>query len=144
MPSLPMLEAIQTLNHRYSLEVVSRTILDLDSGTAETEARLNNFVDCSQIPMLTMNLLQALPKTPLRERIVRDGCCEGNRMPRSTRRARRVRAHGRRAKRAGWNWRRRSCPGCDRAIFSRRSDAGLDAPAAENTRFCHRQQALSS
>jgi hopanoid C-2 methylase len=66
--SLPMLEAIQTLN-RYGLEVVSGIILGLDSDAAETEARLNNFVDCSQIPMLTMNLLQALPKTPLWERL---------------------------------------------------------------------------
>jgi radical SAM superfamily enzyme YgiQ (UPF0313 family) len=70
--SLPMLEAIQTLN-RYGLEVVSGIILGLDSDTAETEARLNNFVDRSQIPMLTMNLLQALPRTPLWERLVRDG-----------------------------------------------------------------------
>jgi radical SAM superfamily enzyme YgiQ (UPF0313 family) len=70
--SLPMLEAIQTLN-RYGLEVVSGIILGLDSDTAETEARLNNFVDRSQVPMLTMNLLQALPKTPLWERLVGDG-----------------------------------------------------------------------
>jgi hypothetical protein len=39
----------------------------------QTEARLNEFVDRSQIPMLTMNLLQALPKTPLWDRLARDG-----------------------------------------------------------------------
>jgi Domain of unknown function (DUF4070) len=52
---------------------LDESIAPLDSDTTETEARLNNFVDRSQIPMLTMNLLQALPKTPLWERLVRDG-----------------------------------------------------------------------
>jgi radical SAM superfamily enzyme YgiQ (UPF0313 family) len=70
--SLPMLEAIQTLN-RYGLEVTSGIILGLDSDTAETEARLKDFVDRSQIPTLTINLLQALPKTPLWERLAREG-----------------------------------------------------------------------
>jgi hopanoid C-2 methylase len=70
--SLPMMEAIQTLNS-YGLEVASGIILGLDSDTAQTEARLNEFVDRSQIPMLTMNLLQALPKTPLWDRLARDG-----------------------------------------------------------------------
>jgi len=68
--SLPMLEAIQTLN-RYGLEVVSGIILGLDSDTAATEGHLKDFIDCSQIPMLTMNLLQALPKTPLWDRLAR-------------------------------------------------------------------------
>jgi radical SAM superfamily enzyme YgiQ (UPF0313 family) len=70
--SLPMLEAIATLN-RYGLEVVSGIILGLDTDTAETEADLNAFVDRSGIPMLTMNLLQALPKTPLWDRLARAG-----------------------------------------------------------------------
>jgi len=69
--SLPMMEAIQTLNS-YGLEVVSGIIIGLDSDTGETETRLNNFVDRSQIPMLTMNLLQALPNTPLWDRLARD------------------------------------------------------------------------
>ena len=70
--ALPMMEAIRTLNS-YGLEVVSGIILGLDSDTAETEALLKNFVDHSQIPMLTMNLLQALPKTALWDRLARDG-----------------------------------------------------------------------
>jgi radical SAM superfamily enzyme YgiQ (UPF0313 family) len=70
--SLPMLEAIRTLNS-YGLEVAAGIILGLDSDTAQTEARLNDFIDQSQIPMLTMNLLQALPKTPLWDRLARDG-----------------------------------------------------------------------
>jgi hopanoid C-2 methylase len=70
--ALPMLEAIQTLNS-YGLEVVSGIILGLDSDTPETEARLTDFVNRSQIPMLTMNLLQALPKTALWDRLAKDG-----------------------------------------------------------------------
>ncbi len=70
--ALPLLEAIQTLNG-YGLEVASGIILGLDSDTPETEARLTDFVNRSKIPMLTMNLLQALPKTALWDRLARDG-----------------------------------------------------------------------
>jgi radical SAM superfamily enzyme YgiQ (UPF0313 family) len=70
--ALPMLEAIQTLNS-YGLEVASGIILGLDSDTPETETHLTDFVNRSQIPMLTMNLLQALPKTALWDRLAKDG-----------------------------------------------------------------------
>ncbi|MEA2903786.1 MAG: hopanoid methylase [Alphaproteobacteria bacterium] len=70
--AVPMLESIRTLN-RYGLEVTSGIILGLDTDTADTESRLRDFVELSQIPMLTMNLLQALPKTPLWDRLQRDG-----------------------------------------------------------------------
>jgi radical SAM superfamily enzyme YgiQ (UPF0313 family) len=70
--SVPMLEAIRTLNG-YGLEVVSGIILGLDSDTAESEAHLLDFIDRSHIPMLTINLLQALPRTPLWDRLAREG-----------------------------------------------------------------------
>jgi hopanoid C-2 methylase len=70
--SLPMLEAIETLN-RYGLEVVAGIILGLDTDTVETEQHLIEFIERSQIAVLTMNLLQALPKTPLWERLDRAG-----------------------------------------------------------------------
>ena len=70
--ALPMLEAIRTLNS-YGMEVISGIILGLDSDTEDTESRLREFIDGSQIPMLTINLLQALPKTPLWDRLQRDG-----------------------------------------------------------------------
>jgi radical SAM superfamily enzyme YgiQ (UPF0313 family) len=70
--ALPMLEAIRTLNS-YGLEVTSGIILGLDTDTADTEARLKAFIDASQVPILTINLLQALPKTPLWDRLKRDG-----------------------------------------------------------------------
>jgi radical SAM superfamily enzyme YgiQ (UPF0313 family) len=70
--AVPMLESIRTLN-RYGLEVTSGIILGLDTDTADTEERLKDFIELSRIPMLTMNLLQALPKTPLWDRLKRDG-----------------------------------------------------------------------
>ena len=70
--ALPMIEAIQTLNS-FGFEVVSGIILGLDSDTLETETLLRHFIDHSKIPMLTINLLQALPKTPLWDRLARDG-----------------------------------------------------------------------
>jgi hopanoid C-2 methylase len=70
--AVPLLESIQTLNS-YGLEITSGIILGLDSETPDTEQRLKDFIDLSQIPMLTINLLQALPKTPLWDRLKRDG-----------------------------------------------------------------------
>jgi radical SAM superfamily enzyme YgiQ (UPF0313 family) len=70
--ALPMFEAIATLNS-YGLEVTSGIILGLDTDTADSENRLNAFVDLSQIPILTINLLQALPRTPLWDRLERAG-----------------------------------------------------------------------
>src|SRR6202030_2962122 len=69
--TLPMLEAIGTLNS-YGLEVTSGIILGLDTDTPDTEARLKAFIDASNVPILTINLLQALPKTPLWDRLKRD------------------------------------------------------------------------
>ncbi len=70
--AVPMMESIRTLNS-YGIEITSGIILGLDSETADTEQRLKDFIDLSQIPMLTINLLQALPKTPLWDRLARDG-----------------------------------------------------------------------
>ena len=70
--AVPMMESIKTLNS-YGLEVTSGIILGLDTETPDSEQRLKDFIDLSQIPMLTINLLQALPKTPLWDRLKRDG-----------------------------------------------------------------------
>jgi radical SAM superfamily enzyme YgiQ (UPF0313 family) len=70
--SLPMYESIKTLND-YGLEVTSGIIIGLDTDTEHTVDRLIEFIERSKIPMLTINLLQALPKTPLYERLSRDG-----------------------------------------------------------------------
>jgi radical SAM superfamily enzyme YgiQ (UPF0313 family) len=67
---LPILRSIEVLNS-YGLEVTSGIILGLDSDTADTVARMRDFIDQSQVPILTINLLQALPKTPLWDRLER-------------------------------------------------------------------------
>jgi radical SAM superfamily enzyme YgiQ (UPF0313 family) len=68
---VPIAEAIQTLNS-FGMEVVSGIILGLDTDTPDSGKRLLEFVEMSQIPMLTMNLLQALPRTPLWDRLKRE------------------------------------------------------------------------
>ena len=66
--AVPMMESIKTLND-HGLEVTSGIILGLDTDSDDTEARLKDFIEVSHIPMLTINLLQALPKTPLWDRL---------------------------------------------------------------------------
>ncbi|MFZ2003613.1 MAG: B12-binding domain-containing radical SAM protein [Stellaceae bacterium] len=70
--SLPILDAIETING-YGLEVVSGIILGLDTDTAATAGNLLDFIEASKIPLLTINLLQALPKTPLYARLSATG-----------------------------------------------------------------------
>jgi hopanoid C-2 methylase len=70
--SMPILDAIKILNS-YGLEVVSGIILGLDTDTLETCDRILDFIRLSNIPMLTINLLYALPKTPLWRRLEAEG-----------------------------------------------------------------------
>jgi radical SAM superfamily enzyme YgiQ (UPF0313 family) len=69
---VPILEGVETLN-RYGMEVVSGIILGLDTDTPQSGRNILDFIEASRIPMLTINLLQALPKTPLWDRLARDG-----------------------------------------------------------------------
>ncbi len=68
----PILEAIETLNAQ-GLEVVSGIIMGLDTDHAETGRGMMKFIAASNIPLLTINLLYALPKSPLYERLAREG-----------------------------------------------------------------------
>jgi len=68
---VPIMEAIRTLNS-FGMEVVSGIILGLDTDKPETGQHLLEFIEESQIPLLTINLLQALPKTPLWDRLQRE------------------------------------------------------------------------
>jgi hopanoid C-2 methylase len=70
--AMPLLDAVATIN-RFGIEVVSGIILGLDTDTPATAANLIDFIDRSQIPVLTINLLQALPKTPLWDRLAEAG-----------------------------------------------------------------------
>jgi len=64
----PILEAVRTLNS-YGIEVVSGIILGLDTDTPSTADRIVKFIELSAIPLLTINILHALPKTPLWRRL---------------------------------------------------------------------------
>jgi radical SAM superfamily enzyme YgiQ (UPF0313 family) len=66
--SLPMMEAIDTFNS-YGMEITSGIIVGLDTDTEHSADRLIDFIELSKIPVLTINLLQALPKTPLYDRL---------------------------------------------------------------------------
>jgi radical SAM superfamily enzyme YgiQ (UPF0313 family) len=70
--AMPILEAVAVLNS-YGIEVVSGIILGLDTDTPQTGERILEFIERSQIPMLTINLLEALPRTPLWDRLQREG-----------------------------------------------------------------------
>ncbi|HEV8586817.1 MAG TPA: B12-binding domain-containing radical SAM protein [Methylomirabilota bacterium] len=65
---MPILEAVERIN-AYGLEVVSGIILGLDTDTPETADHIIEFIRESRIPLLTINVLYALPKTPLWRRL---------------------------------------------------------------------------
>jgi hypothetical protein len=63
---------VRTINS-YGMEVVSGIIMGLDTDKPNTSEALLAFVEESRIPLLTINLLQALPKTPLWDRLEKEG-----------------------------------------------------------------------
>jgi hopanoid C-2 methylase len=67
----PILESIKALN-AHGLEVASGIILGFDTDTPETPQAIIDFASDSQIPLMTVNLLYALPKTPLYDRLKRE------------------------------------------------------------------------
>lgn len=69
---LPILDAIRTLND-HGLFVVSGIIFGFDSDTPETAANVLQFIEASNIPFLTINVLHALPRTPLYRRLEASG-----------------------------------------------------------------------
>lgn len=69
---VPILEAVELFNS-YGLEVVSGIIMGLDGEPADIDDEILEFIHLSHIPMLTINLLYALPKTPLWRRLEQEG-----------------------------------------------------------------------
>jgi hopanoid C-2 methylase len=65
---VPILEAVDRLN-AYGLEVIAGVIIGLDTDNPDTRSHITTFIEQSNIPMLTVNLLQALPRTPLWDRL---------------------------------------------------------------------------
>jgi radical SAM superfamily enzyme YgiQ (UPF0313 family) len=69
---MPLLEAVRRINS-YGIEVVSGIILGLDTDGPQTADHIIEFIEQSKIPVLTINILYALPKTPLWRRLEADG-----------------------------------------------------------------------
>ncbi len=69
---IPIMDAVETLN-RHGIEVASGIILGLDTDTDETAQVIIDFTRATQIPIVTVNLLYALPQTPLYERLRKAG-----------------------------------------------------------------------
>jgi hopanoid C-2 methylase len=69
---MPILEAVKIINS-YGMEVVSGIIMGLDTDTVDTCSHILEFIRLSQIPLLTINLLHALPRTPLWRRLEQEG-----------------------------------------------------------------------
>jgi hopanoid C-2 methylase len=70
--SMPILDAVKALN-TYGMEVVSGIIIGFDTDTPETGDRILDFIRASNISVLTINLLYALPKTALWARLEKEG-----------------------------------------------------------------------
>ncbi|MDG2991626.1 B12-binding domain-containing radical SAM protein [Candidatus Synechococcus calcipolaris G9] len=70
--SMPILQAVAALNS-FGMEVVSGIIIGFDTDTPETGDRILDFIRTSHIPTLTINLLHALPRTPLWRRLEAEG-----------------------------------------------------------------------
>jgi hopanoid C-2 methylase len=68
----PLLDAVATIN-AHGIEVIGGIILGLDTDDAGTVPALVEFVEAAQIPMLTVNLLHALPRTALWARLSAEG-----------------------------------------------------------------------
>jgi hopanoid C-2 methylase len=68
---MPILEAIQAVN-KYGIEAASGIIMGLDTDSDETPQALMDFADISHIPIMTVNILFALPNTALYARLEKD------------------------------------------------------------------------
>jgi len=67
----PILEAIRTMNS-YGMEIAAGIIMGLDTDTPETPQALIDFADISNIPIMTVNILYALPNTALYTRLEKE------------------------------------------------------------------------
>ena len=64
----PLVESVHKLNS-FGIEIVAGIIMGLDTDSSATPESILAFIRESSIPMLTINLLYALPQTPLYERL---------------------------------------------------------------------------
>ena len=68
----PILDALDTFQ-RYGLEPALGLIMGLDSDTAKTPQVLLDFIRAAQAPICALNILYALPGTPLYQRLEKQG-----------------------------------------------------------------------
>jgi hopanoid C-2 methylase len=68
----PILEAVETIG-RHGMEVSAGMIMGLDTDTDDTAQTIIEFTRAARIPIVTVNLLYALPGTPLHDRLARAG-----------------------------------------------------------------------
>jgi radical SAM superfamily enzyme YgiQ (UPF0313 family) len=64
----PIEDSVRVINS-YGMQVVSGIIFGLDTDTEQSGAAVSAFVEGAGIPLLTMNVLQALPRTALWDRL---------------------------------------------------------------------------
>ncbi len=69
---MPILEAIKIINS-YGIELHAGIILGLDADGEDAADKIIRFIDKAQIPLLAVNVLYALPKTPLYRRLQKEG-----------------------------------------------------------------------
>src|SRR2546427_9909933 len=69
MPIVDALDRVRT----YGIEAVTGLILGFDRDTEETEQFMLKFIEESNCPIIAINLLFALPKTPLWDRLEKEG-----------------------------------------------------------------------
>ena len=69
---MPILDAVKIIND-HGMQVTAGILVGLDTDDADTSRKLIDFIAKSNIPLLTINLLQALPKTPLWDRLEKAG-----------------------------------------------------------------------
>lgn len=67
----PILDAVKTFNS-YGIEVASGIIMGLDTDTDDTPQAIMDFADVSNIPIMTVNILYALPNTALYARLEKE------------------------------------------------------------------------
>ncbi|MGA2053019.1 MAG: B12-binding domain-containing radical SAM protein [Opitutales bacterium] len=68
----PILDAVKMFN-QHGIEVAAGIIMGMDTDTELTPQAIMDFVETSQIPILTPNILYALPKTALYDRLHKAG-----------------------------------------------------------------------
>jgi radical SAM superfamily enzyme YgiQ (UPF0313 family) len=68
----PLLDAIRTVN-RYGIELSAGIIFGFDNDGPETGRNAIRFIEESGIPLVVLNVLYALPRTPLWRRLEKEG-----------------------------------------------------------------------